>query len=178
MNWYVDAVTLENFGEADSLSHLLAFLIPYGPPHWTDGVKGEVLAGIGVPRCDRVLACSELDRAVEVPLELARDVDDARIALGGGFDAKHRGEAESIALALSDGGGFITDDGAAHDYASHQLGAHRVLDTVGVLKCLVAEGHFTAWDAKMLADAMRGAGRHLAYWHPPTLTVHYFMTDS
>lgn len=176
MNWYVDAGTLQNFGAVDALSDLLAFVVPDGPPYWTHGVKGEVLAGIGIPGCDRVLGCSELGRAVEVPLELAGDVDDTRIALGGGFDGKHRGEAEAIVLALSDGGGFVTDDGAAYHYARDQLDEHRVLDTLGVLKHLVAAEHMSAWEAKTLADAIRGAGRHLAYWHPPTLTVHDFMS--
>lgn len=176
MHWYVDATTLENFGSVDAMSVLLRFLVDCEPPHWTAGVRSEVLAAMDNPACANVLGCAVLGTPAEVPQSLEPEVNDERVRLGAAFTpGKDRGEAECLVLARHLGGGVVSDDGSAYDYISRKLPPGHTLDTVEVLKRLVADDKLTAYEAVNLAHSIRGAGRHLLWSRPKTLRVDDFM---
>ena len=178
--WLVDAVTLEHFASAGRLSHLCLFLQGSDEPYWTEGVRGEVLAGYDASEaCREVLNCRELGSPAVIPDELAPKVVRAQIRLGGGgvVGEDHLGEAESFVLADTLGSGVITDDNSAFDFVEKRLGSARAHDTVEVLRALVRAGAIDTGEAKLVADAIRNNDRHLRRNHPPTLTVDYFKLD-
>jgi predicted nucleic acid-binding protein len=57
--------------------------------------------------------------------------------------ARHLGEAEGIHLAKRLGYFFVTDDNDAYRIARHRLSEWQVLDTVEVLRVIVANGDLT-----------------------------------
>ncbi len=63
----VDAVTLRHFGITEHLATLKHVLSMYLPPYWTDAVRSEILAGIGQPDCNNVLAASFLGVPHQIP---------------------------------------------------------------------------------------------------------------
>lgn len=175
-HWLVDSVTLQHFGAVDSLSVLQGFLDGSEPPYWTDAVKSEVLAGLGIPRCDAVLSAAWLGVTAEVPSSEIAEIFKIQIALGGGGESglDHLGEAESIHLADKTHGGVITDDNNAHDFVVRKFGPSRAMDTIGVLRGCVKAGSMDPHEAKLLADAMTNAGRHFLAVHPKTLVIDDF----
>jgi hypothetical protein len=175
----VDAVTLRHFGITEHLAALEHVLSAYQPPYWTDAVRSEILAGIGRPDCDNVLAASFLGVPYQIPSTELAEVMKIRIALsdGNGSPAEHLGEAESIYVADKLNGTFITDDRAAYDFASRRLGHFRALDTVDLLRETVVTGYFKSSEAQQVADAIRNSGRMLRRGHPSTFTPEYFEPD-
>lgn len=172
----VDAVTLRHFGITERLEVLKHVLLPYPPPHWTDTVRSEILAGIGQPDCANVLAASFLGPPHQIPTAELAEVLKIRIVLSGGksHSTENLGEAESIFLADKFNGVFITDDRIAYDFASQRLGHCRALDTVDLLREAVATGYFESSEAQQVADAIRNSGRMLRRGHPSTFTPEYF----
>ncbi len=172
----MDAVTLRHFGITERLTALSYALSSYPLPYWTDAVRSEILAGIGQPECDNVLAVSFLGTPYEIPTADLPEVMRIRIALSDGksHSTEHLGEAESIFLADRFNGAFITDDNAAHDFASRHLGHCRVLDTVDLLREMVVSCYFASSEAQQVADAIRNSGRKLRRGHPSTFTPDYF----
>ncbi|WP_310963887.1 hypothetical protein [Nocardioides terrisoli] len=158
------------------MSVLIKFLTRGSPPHWTDQVKSEVLAGIATERCRLVLQCAALGQPEPLPDHLFTDVFKMQRALGGGGESgeDHLGEAECLVLAEANGWGVITDDNAAYDLASKRLGSARTHDTIDILHALVAHGDLEAIEAKQLTDAIRNNGRYLRRVHPTTLIPDYF----
>jgi hypothetical protein len=172
----VDAVSLRHFGITEHLAALKHVLFAYPVPYWTDAVRSEILAGIGHPDCDNVLAASFLGTPHQILTTELAEVMKIRIALsdGKGRPTEHLGEAESIFLADKFNGAFITDDRAAYDLASRRLGHCRALDTVDLLREAVAIGYFKSSEAQQVADAIRNSGRMLRRGHPSTFTPEYF----
>jgi hypothetical protein len=174
----VDAVTLRHFGITEYLGVVEHVLSPYPPPHWTETVRSEILAGFGLsqPGCSNVLAASFLGTPHQIPTTDMAEVMRIRIALGGGSgnSTKDLGEAESIFLADRLNGTFITDDRVAYDFALRRLGNIRVFDTVDLLRETVVTGYFTSSEAQQVADAIRNSGRSLRRGHPSTFTPKYF----
>src|ERR1700691_4696822 len=115
----VDAVTLRHFGITEHLAALKHVLSLYPLPYWTDAVRSEILAGIGQPDCDNVLAASFLGTPHQILTTDLAEVMRIRIALSDGksHTTEHLGEAESIFLADKLNGSFITDDYAAYELA-------------------------------------------------------------
>ncbi len=150
-------------------------------PRWTETVRSEVLAGIGRPECDAVLAAAFLGQPYEVSTGDLFEVFTLQVALRDPTDDEHDpardlGEAETIFAADRLNGEFVTDDGAAYDFARRRLGPNRVFDTVDLLREVVAHGDITSYEAKLVADAIRSSGRHLRRVHPTTLIAAYFET--
>src|SRR6266498_582234 len=172
----VDAVTLRHFGITEHLAVLKDILSAYPSPYWSDAVRSEILAGIGQPDCNNVLAASFLGVPHQIPTADLAEVMRIRISLSDGKShfTEHLGEAESIFLADKLNGAFITDDYAAYDLARRRLGDRRVFDTVDLLRETVMTGYFTPSEAQQVADAMRNSGRKLRRGHPPTFTPDYF----
>jgi hypothetical protein len=172
----VDAVTLRHFGITEHLTVLEHVLSPYPLPYWTQTVWSEILAGVGRPECDNVLAVLFLGTPYQIATSDLPEVMRIRIALSDGksHPTEHLGEAESIFLADRFNGAFITDDNAAHDFAGRRLGHCRVLDTVDLLRETVATGYFKPSEAQQVADAIRNSGRKLRRRHPSTFTPDYF----
>ena len=172
----LDAVTLRHFGITEHLAALEHVLSAYPLPYWTDAVRSEILAGIGQPDCDNVLAASFLGVPHQIQTTELAEVMRIRIALsdGNSRSAEHLGEAESIFLADKFNGTFITDDYAAYDLARRRLGHCRVLDTVDLLRETVATGYFKSSEAQQVADAIRNSGRNLRRGHPSTFIPEYF----
>lgn len=172
----VDAVTLRHFGITEHLAVLEQVLSAYPSPCWTQTVWSEILAGLGRPECDNVLAASFLGSPYQVATTEMAEVMKIRIALGGGSgpSTEHLGEAESIFVADKLNGAFITDDRAAYDFARRRLGGSRVFDTIDLLRETVVAGYFTSSQAQQVADAIRNSGRWLRRGHPSTFTPTYF----
>jgi hypothetical protein len=172
----IDSVTLRHFGITEHLAALEHVVLAYPLPYWTDAVRSEILAGIGRPDCDNVLAASFLGTPHRISTTDLAEVMKIRIALsdGKGPPNEHLGEAESIFLADKFHGAFITDDRAAYELASRRLGHCRALDTVDLLRETVATGYFNSSEAQQVADAIRNSGRKLRRGHPPTFTAEYF----
>jgi hypothetical protein len=172
----VDAVTLRHFGITEHLVVLEHILSAYPLPRWTETVRSEILAGIGQPDCNNVLAASFLGTPHQIATTEMAEVMKIRIALGGraGRSTEHLGEAESIFLADKLNGAFITDDRVAYDFARRRLGNIRVFDTVDLLRQTVATGYFKSSEAQQVADAIRNSGRSLRRGHPSTFTPVYF----
>jgi hypothetical protein len=177
----VDGVTLRHFGVIDRMSLLGARLAGFPEPRWTEVVRSEVLAGLGRPECDAVLAATFLGQpfAAVTPSQQA-SVFRLRIAIRGASDAddddpdRDLGEAESIYAAEMFNGVFITDDSSAYDFARQRFGPNRVMDTVDLLREAVGCGEMPPSEAQHVADAIRNSGRHLRWVHPPTFTAEYF----
>jgi hypothetical protein len=171
-----DAVTLRHFGCIERLSVIEQVLDRYPLPRWTESVRSEILAGIGQPECNNVLAATFLGDPATIELADMAGVLKIRVALDDGtrHSMAHLGEAESIYLADKLGGAFVTDDNAAYDFARRRLGDRRVLDTVELLREAVAIGVLTAGEAQQVADAIRNSGRKLRRGHPSTFTPAYF----
>lgn len=175
----IDGVTLRHFGMVERMSLLKARVDSYPEPRWTETVRSEVLAGIGRPECDAVLAAEFLGVPYEVddPDELLQ-VFRLRARLGS--DAidddplRDLGEAESIFVADKLHGAFVTDDAIAYDFAHKNLGSNRVLDTIDLLREAVAFRELTPSEAQQVANEIRNSGRHLRSGHPRTLTAEYF----
>ncbi|SRR6266568_2280488 len=174
----VDGVTLRHFGIIDTMSLLEARVARCPGPRWTETVWSEVLAGIGRPECDAVLAARFLGQPYQVSVDDLEGVFRLRIALRDQSDdgdrARDLGEAESIFAADRLNGDFVTDDGAAYDFARRRLGSNRVFDTIDLLREAVAQGEISPGEAQHMANAIRNSGRHLRRLHPPTLTADYF----
>jgi predicted nucleic acid-binding protein len=159
-----DAVTLRNFGIVEHLSVLKHLQSAHQLPCWAHSVREEILTGLDQRGCMNVLAASFLGTPQATEPEDLKAVIRLQIALGGGIgrpSSEHLGEAESLVLADKFHGYFVTDDNAAYDLASRQLGHLRVFDTVDILREAVVTGYFTTSEARRLADAIRNAGRHL-----------------
>jgi hypothetical protein len=173
-----DGVTLRHFGAIEQLSILEARVVHYPLPRWTEGVRSEVLAGIGRPECDAVLAASFLGAPYELDAADLDPVFRLQVGLRGGPIDGHRGrdlgEAESIQVADRFNGAFITDDAAAYDFARRRLGSNRVFDTVDLLREAVGGGEMGPSDAQHVADAIRNTGRYLRKVHPITWAAAYF----
>jgi hypothetical protein len=176
----IDAVTLRNFGIVEQLSVIEAVQAVYPPPYWTEAVRSEILAGIGRPDCDNVLATSFLGTPHKIEAVDLPEVLRMQIALNYGITNRtaHLGEAESIRAADRLNGTFVTDDYAAYDFARRRLGHCRVYDTVELLRESVSIGHLTTSEARLLADAIRNTGRRLRRGHPATFTPNYFEPTS
>jgi hypothetical protein len=172
----LDAVTLRHFGITEHLAALEHVLSAYPLPYWTDAVRSEILAGIGQPDCDNVLAASFLGVPHQIQTTELAEVMRIRIVLSdlNSRSAEDLGEAESIFVADKFNGTFITDDYAAYDLARRRLGHCRVLDTVDLLRETVATGYFKPSEAQQVADAIRNSGRNLRRGHPSTFTPEYF----
>jgi hypothetical protein len=176
-----DGVTLRHFGIIDRMSYVEARLVGYPEPRWTGVVKSELLAGLGRPECDAVLAVSFLGDPFEAGPSEQLAVFRLQAAIRGTLDdeddddsARDLGEAESIYVADKLNGTFITDDWSAYEFARKRFGSNRVMDTVALLREAVACGELTPSEAQHAADAIRNSGRHLRWGHPPTLTAEYF----
>jgi hypothetical protein len=172
----VDSVTLRHFGAIERMTLLEARLAGFPEPRWAGAVRSELLAGIGRPECDAVLAASFLGQPHEIGPEGLADVFRLQIALRGGTGSRtdstrDLGEAESIYLADRFNGAFITDDAAAYDFARRKLGSNRVFDTVDLLREAVGSQELSPSEAQHAADAIRNSGRHLRRVHPPTMTA-------
>lgn len=172
----LDAVTLRHFGITEHLAALAHVLSAYPPPHWTDAVRSEILAGIGQPDCDNVLAASFLGVPHRIQTAELAEVMRIRIVLSdlNSSSTENLGEAESIFLADKFNGKFVTDDYVAYEFAQKRLGHCRVLDTVDLLREMVVTGYFKSSEAQQVADAIRNSGRSLRRGHPSTFTPEYF----
>jgi len=178
-----DGVTLRHFGIIDAMSLIEVGVDRRPEPRWTDTVKSEVLAGIGLPDCDAVLAAGFLGQPYEVGTDDLIEVFTLRTALrdlshdASDDPSRDLGEAETLFAADTLNGDFVTDDSAAYDFARRRLGSNRTFDTVDLLREAVAHGDMTSYEAKQVADAIRNSGRHLRRGHPATLTSAYFETE-
>lgn len=172
----LDAVTLRHFGITENLAALAHILSAYPLPYWTETVRSEILAGIGQPDCDNVLAASFLGVPHQIQTTELAEVMRIRIVLSdaNSGSAENLGEAESIFLADKLNGIFITDDYVAYELARRRLGHCRVLDTVDLLREMVVTGYFKSSEAQQVADAIRNSGRYLRRGHPSTFTPEYF----
>jgi len=176
----LDAVTLRHFGITEHLAALEHVISAYPPPYWADAVRSEILAGIGRPDCDNVLAASFLGMPHQIQTTELAEVMRIRIVLSdrNSSSTEHLGEAESIFLADKFNGSFITDDYAAYELARRRLGHCRVLDTVDLLRETVVAGYFKSSEAQQVADAIRNSGRSLRRGHPSTFTPEYFEPEA
>ena len=171
-----DAVTLRHFGAVGRLDVLEKRLTTFPAPRWTLAVYEEIRAFADDEACSEILEAQFLGLPAEVDFSLLRDVFLTRRALteDDSDPLANLGEAETICLADSLNGTFITDDAAAFDHAERRLGNNRVMDTVDLFREAVATSDISAADAKLIADSIRNIGRHLRAGHPPTLTEDYF----
>jgi hypothetical protein len=156
---------------------LLEYLLSANPfPRWTETVRSEILAGIGQPECDNLLAAPFLGAPHQIEVIDLAEVVKIQIRLGGGIHhpTAQLGEAESIFVADRLNGSFVTDDYAAYDFARRYLGDARVFDTIDLLREAVATGYMTGSEAQQVADAIRNSGRKLRRGHPTTFPPRYF----
>jgi predicted nucleic acid-binding protein len=180
-----DAVTLRHFGSISRFDLLEACHGSREHPRWVTGVYNEIRVAqrAGYAECRAILDWRWLGDPLEPDVDDLTSISRLKIALGNaGFseeheedDARHHGEAESIHLAKRYGYYFVTDDNDAYRVARLRLPETHVLDTVDLLRVVVANGDITAREAVEVSTLIRTQGRSLRRPYERLLTPDDFL---
>lgn len=164
---FPDNTVLCNFGAVRRLDLLEGFL--RGRGRWTEAVayEAEQSSKYGVPALAELIKSGWLGEAIEIsdPAD-RRQVEHLRRDVFGGTPqepTKHLGEAQTCHLIKEvvewHGSWWVSDDGDALDYARKQ---HiTTLETIDIVRHIVADGDLTAQQAWDLMQEIHGSGREL-----------------
>ena len=180
-----DAVTLRHFAVVSRMDILKTCHAHRPEPRWTTSVQKEIAtaANKGVHHCIMILQEPWLRRPVSPARADTREIISLQSTLmlpeDHPYPHAHLGEAQSIYFAEKHQGQFATDDNAAYELARLRLrlGIENVVDSVDILREVVALNKITAQEADQVANDIEAAGRHLRRVHRRARGPNYFISS-
>ena len=175
-----DAVTLRHFAVVGRLDVLQTCHGHRPEPRWTEGIHTEIKSAQHEvdSHCADILRATWLGPPAEVTAAELADVYRLQVGLNDGRQPPtgHRGEAEAIYFAEKLNGQVATDDNGAYEFARRRssLGPGKVIDSIHILRTVVANGDLTASEADRIANAMEDAGRSFRPIHRGPKGADYF----
>lgn len=178
-----DAVTLRHFAVISRMGILKTFHADRPGPRWTTRVRKEIstAADQGVHHCIMLLEETWLGRPANPTITETKEIISLQSMLmlpeDHPYPHAHLGEAQSIYFAAKYQGQFATDDNAAYEFARRPalLGTGNVVDSIDILREVVALGKITAQEADQVANDIEAAGRHLRRIHKRERGPNYFL---
>ena len=179
-----DTVTLRHFAAISRMDILKACHAHRPEPRWTTRVRKEIVtaADQGVRHCITILQETWLGRPINPTRTETREIISMQSMLmlpeDHPYPHAHLGEAQSIYFAAKHQGQFATDDNAAYEFARRPflLGTENVIDSIDILREVVALGKITAQEADLIANDIEAAGRHLRRMHRRERGPDYFIS--